>query len=88
MAWHLCASALHPNPLWDGTGFPLATLSGKVVLVQLQSKEGAGEGHATRSHVSRSVDFILSGDNDLESLLVTCGRRVGEGLLEFLGREV
>lgn len=44
MAWHLCASALHTNPLWDGTGFPFATLGGKVVLVLLQSKEGAGKG--------------------------------------------
>lgn len=44
MAWHLCASALHTNPLWDGIGFPSATLRGKVVLVLLQSKEGAGKG--------------------------------------------
>lgn len=44
MAWHLWASALHTNPLQDGTGFPFATLGGKVVLVLLQSKEGAGKG--------------------------------------------
>lgn len=44
MAWHLCASALHTNPLWDGTGFPFATSGGKVVLVLLQSEEGAGKG--------------------------------------------
>lgn len=44
MAWHLCASALHTNPLWDGNGFSFATLGGKVVLVLLQSKEGAGKG--------------------------------------------
>lgn len=44
MSWHLRASALHTNPLWDGIGFPLATLGGKVVLVLLPSEGGTGEG--------------------------------------------
>lgn len=35
MAWHLWASVLYTNPLWDATGFPFATLDGKVVLVLL-----------------------------------------------------
>lgn len=35
MAWHRCASALHTSSLRDGTGFPFATLGGKVVLVLL-----------------------------------------------------
>lgn len=58
--WPGTSVLLHyTNSLWDGIGFPFATLGGKVVLVLLQSKEGAGKGMPLGVVVHRSVDFIL-----------------------------